>query len=74
MYNYLIRGLLYYSMFFLVPIIAFLMAWHIVTMVDRPHGGFTDWVISIGIIPLWFLFFVIGEVIVFILICGVGYI
>jgi len=47
MYNYLIRGLLYYSMFLLVPIIAFLMAWHIVTMVDRPHGGFTDWVISI---------------------------
>ena len=74
MYKYIIRGLLYYSMFFLVPLIAFLMAYHIINMVDRPQNGIIDYIVSMGIIPLWLLFFVIGEVLVFILICGVEYI
>ena len=74
MYKYIMRALLYYSMFFLVPLIAFLMAYHIINMVDRPQKGIIDYIVSMGIIPLWLLFFVIGEVLVFILICGVEYI
>lgn len=69
-------------MFFVVPLVAFFLAYRITNKISNkvinefkvPEKGLIDFFASLSIVPLWFIFFGIGEVLVFVLICMVEYI